>query len=421
MIHCRSASAAAILAAIIVVLIASARDADTQDNGARPLTLAGTLRELPSVAAAPSGQPQLAVSVDGRVVLSWMERLGDTRRHAFRYAFRDAAGWTTPRTIVERDDFFVNWADVPSVFPLRGGALIAHWLQKNGAGTYAYDVRLAVSDSDARTWSADRKPYTDTSESEHGFGSFFNWPGGGAGLVWLDGRELKPGGHGGHGGGGAMTLRAARVTEDGSATSDTLLDARVCECCPTAAIATSRGAIVAYRDRSDTEVRDIAVMRFDNGKWEGPTYVHEDRWQINACPVNGPALAAIGDRVALAWFTAQGDVPRAMLAFSTDGGKSFGKPVRLDDVQTLGRVDVVMLDDGRAVASWLEFIPGGSEFRARIVAPNGTRGPHFTVTTSSADRQSGYPRMVRTGNELIFAWTATRPTPQVKTAALTLP
>src|SRR5688500_170057 len=133
MIHLRSTLPAVFLAALVVALTASTRDAITQDSGARALTLTGTLRELPSVAAAPSGQPQLAVSAEGRTVLSWMERLGETRRHAFRYAFRDAAGWSVPRTIVERDDFFVNWADVPSVFPVGGGALVAHWLQKNGA------------------------------------------------------------------------------------------------------------------------------------------------------------------------------------------------------------------------------------------------------------------------------------------------
>jgi hypothetical protein len=110
-----------------------------------------------------------------------------------------------------------------------------------------------------------------------------------------------------------------------------------------------------------------------------------------------------------------------MVAFSNDGGKTFGQPVRVDDAQTLGRVDAVMLDDGRAVVSWLEFMPGASEFRARIVSPDGTREPAFRVTASTADRQAGYPRMVRAGKELIFAWTATRPTPHVKTAAVRLP
>lgn len=381
----------------------------------------GPIKELAAVAGSPSGQPQLAVAADGRVVLSWLEKIGEPTKYAFKYALREGDGWTAARTIVERDNFFVNWADVPSVFPMRAGGLVAHWLQRNGPGTYAYDVRLSVSDKAAATWSADRTPYTDTSQTEHGFASFFDWPGGDTGLVWLDGREMTGGGgHDGHGG-GAMTLRAARIAPDGTVADEARIDARVCECCPTGAVATATGALVAYRDRSETEIRDIAVLRLENGRWHGPTYVHADNWQINACPVNGPALAAAGDRVALAWFTAQGDTPRAMVAFSRDGGRSFGTPVRVDEAQTLGRVDVVMLDDGRAVVSWLEFVPGASEFRARIVSPDGTRQPAFRVTASTADRQAGHPRMVRAGDELIFAWTSTQPKPQVKSAAVRVP
>jgi hypothetical protein len=386
-------------------------------TAAQPL---GPIQELAVVASTPSGQPHLAVGADGRVILSWLEKIGEPSKYAFKYAFRQGERWSTPRTIVERDNFFVNWADVPSVFPMRAGGLVAHWLQKNGEGTYAYDVRLSLSDEDAATWGPDRTPYTDTSQTEHGFASFFDWPGEATGVVWLDGREMTGGGHDGHAG-GAMTLRAGRINRDGSVSEERRIDARVCECCPTTAVATARGALVAYRDRSESEVRDIGVMRLEDGQWHGPTYVHADNWRINACPVNGPALAAAGDRVALAWFTAQADTPRAMVAFSSDGGQTFGPPVRVDDAQTLGRVDAVMLDDGRAVVSWLEFQPGASEFRARVVSPDGTREPAFRITTSTADRQSGYPRMVRAGKDLVFAWTSPRPTAQVKTAVVRLP
>jgi hypothetical protein len=382
----------------------------------------GTLRELPSPAIAPSAQPQLAVGSDGRVVLSWLEQAGATKTRAFRYAYRRGSEWTTPTTIVERDNFFVNWADVPSVYPRGGGRLAAHWLQYNGAGTYAYDVRLSVSDPRGRNWMPDAAPHRDGTNTEHGFASFFEWPGGGTGVVWLDGREMS----GGHGGGheaerGAMTLRAARLAPDGAIGEDVRLEARVCECCPTTAVATSRGAVVAYRDRSDTEVRDIGVIRLENGKWTAPALVHADNWQIKACPVNGPALAASADRVALAWFTAQGDQPRVLVAFSNDAGRTWGAPVRVDEARSLGRVDAVMLDDGSAVVMWMEHLESGSELRARVVHPTGKREPFITVTSMTADRQSGHARMVRSGRELVFAWVATKPTMQVKTAVATLP
>ena len=422
--HPTLTAAAVCLTAAVTVLAASARQSSPLRVLDQPPAVS-ELQQLTLAAGTPSGQPQLAVDHSGRVAVSWLERIGNGPRHAFKYAFREGLRWSSPRTIVERDDFFVNWADVPSIFPLaQTGRWVAHWLQKNGSGTYAYDVRIAASDRDATTWSEGRLPYNDASQSEHGFATFFDLNGK-TGVTWLDGREMAASsassgaGHQGHTQ-GAMTLRTAAIQPDGIIGADMRLDARVCECCPTAAVATASGALVAYRDRSEDEIRDIAVLRLENGKWLGPTYVHADRWKIAACPVNGPALAALGDRVALAWFTAEGDSPRALLAFSTDGGRSFGPPIRVDDVQTLGRVDVVMLADGRAVVSWLEFVEQGSELRARVIAPDGRRSAHFTITASSADRQSGYARMVRSGNDLVFAWTSTRPALQIKTAVLTV-
>ncbi len=394
-------------AAVVIGLVATAR-------GERSIS---PLRELASPAAPPSAQPQLVVDAAGRVILSWLEHVGTTTTRAFRYAYRDGDRWTAPTTIVERDRFFVNWADVPSVFPVGGGRLAAHWLQYNGPGTYAYDVRVAFSDAEGKNWSPDIAPHRDASHTEHGFASFFTSPGGATGVAWLDGREMS-GAHGAEH--GAMTLRATTIAPDGRTGDEVRLDARVCECCPTTAVATASGALVAYRDRSDSEVRDIAVARLQNGTWQPPALVHADNWKIDACPVNGPALAATGDHVALAWFTAEGDRPRVNVAFSDDGGATWGAPIRVDEAKSLGRVDTVLLDDGRAVVLWMEHLDSGSELRARIVAPNGTRDSYITVASMTANRQSGYARMVRSGHDLIFAWVSNNPTSQVKTAVASL-
>jgi hypothetical protein len=381
----------------------------------------GPLRELAAAATSPSAQPQLAVGRDGRVVLSWLEDVGRGGARAFRYAYRDGNRWSAPVTITEREHLFVNWADVPSVFPLGDGRLAAHWLQYNGEGSYAYDVRLSISDREGRNWSRDAAPHRDGTMTEHGFVSFFEWPGGGTGVVWLDGREMGVGEHASHDGAHtAMTLRAARIAPDGTIGEDVRIDDRVCECCPTTAVATTRGAIVAYRDRSHEEVRDIGVIRLENGKWQAPALVHSDNWQIDACPVNGPALAASGDRVVLAWFTAEGDQPRTLAAFSSDAGKTWSKPIRVDEAKSLGRVDAVMLDDGRAVVMWMEHLDSGSELRARVIRSNGSREPHITVAATTADRNAGHARMVRAGNELIFAWVSSRPTMSIKTAVATV-
>jgi hypothetical protein len=103
-----------------------------------------------------------------------------------------------------------------------------------------------------------------------------------------------------------------------------------------------------------------------------------DGWEVNGCPVNGPAVAAAGPQVAAAWFTAANETSRVNVAFSADSGATFGPPIVVDDGRPLGRVDVVLLDQGRALVSWLEQSANGAELRPleRLPAddPLGARG-----------------------------------------------
>lgn len=376
------------------------------------------IEPLTSPAAAGSAQPQLTVSSRG-ALLSWVERSGDAA--TLKFAERVATGWSEARTVASGSDWFVNWADVSSVLRLDDGTLYGHWLQKSGASTYAYDVRLSRSADEGRTWSPSSTPHHDGTQTEHGFASLFQMPGAGLGLVWLDGRGMKTGGHEGHGGGGDMSVRGAIFDTTGKQVADMPVDLRVCECCPTAAAVTSEGPIVAYRDRSPGEIRDIAVSRLVGGKWTQGVPVHNDNWKIAACPVNGPALSASGRRVALAWFTAQGDEGHAYAAFSSDAGHAFGPPIRLDDASALGRVDIALLEDGTAVATWIEFADGRAQFKMRRVQAEGPRSPALGVASLAASRASGYPRMARAGHELIFAWTESGETPRVLTAVAAIP
>ena len=376
---------------------------------------------LTSPATGSSAQPQLSVSSRG-VLLSWIERSGDLA--TLKFAERTASGWTESRTVASGRDWFVNWADVPSVMRLPSGTLVAHWLQKSGPDTYAYDVRLSYSQDEGRTWSPSFIPHHDGTKTEHGFASLFPL-GDGLGAIWLDGRNMKPAaGHDEHGGGGVMTVHFARFDKNWKQVEESAVDARVCECCPTAVTVTSEGVIAAFRDRSASEIRDIYTSRLVNGKWSEPAAVHADGWKIAACPVNGPALSASGRNVAASWFTVKGDQGQAYLAFSADAGRTYGAPIRVDDGGSLGRVDVALTPDGgAAVATWIEFAEQRSQFRARRIGRDGTRSAPVTITGLASGRASGYPRMAMTGRELVFAWTESGAggAMQVKTATAPLP
>lgn len=363
--------------------------------------------------AVPSGPdavaPNLARAPDGSVLLSWTEpREGGG--HALKFARLDAAGeWSEPRLIAAGENWFVNWADFPAMAHLADGTLVAHWLKKSGPATYAYDVMVARSSDGGATWTDGERAHGDDTQTEHGFVSLLPTADDRLRIVWLDGRETDGGGHaahvnGGHGH-GKMGLRTRELASDGGWDDEELLDESVCDCCQTAAVETDRGTLVAYRNRTDDEIRDIWVTTRRDGRWTAPRPLHEDGWHISGCPVNGPSMAVVGARVVAAWFTAPDGVPRVKAAFSDDGGDSFGAPVVVDEGHAMGRVGTALLDDGSALVSSLTAGRDEAVIAVRRIHGDGTLDAPVTVARSSAARASGFPRMIRYGDGVLLAWT----------------
>ncbi len=335
-------------------------------------------------------------------------------------------------TITTSSAIFANWADFPSMTIAPDGTMVAHVAETSDPNEpYAYDVVLYQSKDQGRSWTRLGTAHDDGTATEHGFVSMVppQVQNDGVTMFWLDGRNMaSDGAHGaqggGHGGGtGAMTLRTATMQPDGSIATPVVIDDRVCDCCPTSAAMTSSGPIVAYRNRSRDEVRDISIVRFVDGKWTSPELVHHDNWEIFGCPVNGPAIDAVENRVVIVWWTAANSEPVTSAVFSSDGGATFGKRIQIakqgDHKRPLGRVDVVLLEEsGDAVVSWLSAEPtdqyaaesssydtGGAVLRARRIRADGHMGDPYIVAIMTPGRASGFPRMNRVGDHLFFTWT----------------
>lgn len=371
------------------------------------------IRELP-VASVSSGEPNLTLSQKGDVFLSWLERVADTTA-ALRFSRLEEQTWGEPGEVARGNNWFVNWADFPSlaVFPGQDRALAAHWLQKRAAGTYDYDVHIAISQDGGQRWSPSFIPHRDSVAAEHGFVSMAPLPNGRLLAVWLDGRNTKStSGHTDHDhtGGGPMTLRSAEFDVSGQLFAEVELDNRVCDCCQTDVAMTKSGPIVVYRNRTEEEVRDIAVIRRTNGQWSEPQVLGHDHWEIMGCPVNGPAIAAQGNSVAVAWFTGAGEDYKVQVIFSQDGGETFSAPRRIDEGNPLGRVDIVWMDEGHVLVSWVEERETGGKIKlARVEAG---RGEYSTFDLAGIDlsRQSGFPILEKSGEDYLLAFTEVRDT-----------
>ncbi|MCG8606668.1 hypothetical protein MJD09_16995 [bacterium] len=363
---------------------------------------------IESPANSNSGQANLVTSKDGQVCLTWLEPT-DENSVAFRFSLLGDGGWSRPGTIATGENWIVYWADLPSLSWLRDGTMAAHWI---GQATHLYDVNLAFSHDQGSTWTEPISPHRDGTDTEHGFASLLPWKENQVWVAWLDGRNHARDYDGP--GKGDTALRFATITSHGEFHAETVLDPRVCDCCPTAAVLTMSGPVVAYRDRSDSEERDIAIVRFEDGAWTGPQVVGEDGWQIQGCPVNGPAISTEGNHLALAWFTGAKDQAAVKIVLSTDGGRSFGPPIQIDDGQPIGSPTVQTLSDGSALVGWMESTREGADFRLRRVSVDGTLGASKTINTKAS--ATGMPRMIHQGEWMIFAWTQTGETKQVLTA-----
>lgn len=364
--------------------------------------------------ALPGSMGASLARVAGTPLLSWLEPLPDSNtpdtgneRWRLRSSrFRDSS-WVPPVTVAEGGDLFANWADFPGVGAVGvpgDSSAVAHWLAVSGPDKYAYSIALAGTKDGGATWNPLGWLPKDRTAAEHGFVSWLPEAGrqrGGGGLraFWLDGRGMPAG--------GPMTLRSATVDPERGSSGEELLDDSVCDCCQTDAAMTSEGPIVVYRDRTTEEIRDIAIRRSRQGTWSPPMLVHADGWHIAGCPVNGPAVAALDRRVAVAWFTGA-PTPRVLLAFSMDAGATFSPPIPIDTESPLGRVDLVLDREGRAIVAWLGHEPGEKEraaLRLQRFPPTGPAGGAITIATTASGRASGFPRLLLDDEHLLVAWT----------------
>lgn len=414
----------------------------------------------PDIAEVPAGPGSLAPRVtripDGGALLSWLEP--EATGTALRWSALADSAWSAPQTIVSSPNLLLNAADVPGIGALGNGRLVAHWRETREPAGAGYDAKVALSFDSGRTWEKAVTPHRDHADAEHGFVAVFEasppFENGGrertnsrpqgasgssteafdltgsssngasangnalkdrdvteidAGIAWIDGREAATSPQ-------AFSSQLIVTTlESGGDVGlglEQVLDPRTCECCPLASARAGDVTLLAYRDRSEDDHRDIAVMRrAPDGNWSGPVRVHDDAWQVMGCPVNGPAIDADGSRVAIAWFTASLQDPRVLLSFSDDAGSTWSDPVRVDSPaagQAAGHAGIALLEDGSVLVTHVVRQDGRLVVIANRVVQGSPPGPGSTIARDVV----GIPQLARAGDRVHLAWAERVPPPE---------
>jgi hypothetical protein len=200
-----------------------------------------------------------------------------------------------------------------------------------------------------------------------------------------------------------MRLYTTTIIPKGELGLEIMLDNMVCECCPTSAVNTSVGPLVAFRDRYADETRNIQLAFINDNQLPRP--INEDGWIVPGCPVNGPAMVANGDNVAIAWYTAPDNKPQVNISFSNDGGRTFGNLIRLDGGSAIGRTDLIWLDDENVLVSWLAEGEESGKLELKTVNSNTGAVDFFKSYTISSSRGSGYPKLAMAKGLVFVVWT----------------
>ena len=347
-----------------------------------------------------NAQPNL-VSSNGNLSLSWISSK-EKNKPILHISHYKNGEWMKPQTIAKGSDWFVNWADFPA-HAINEDLIITSYLKKSASGTYTYDVVLSLQDLSGKKIKDDFLLNTDGVKAEHGFVSIIPSTNKGFFITWLDGRNtIEKKMNGNH---KPMTIRFAEITNNGDIINESQLDAATCDCCQTSIANTNNGPVVVYRDRSEKEVRDIYIVRNINGVWTTPFSIHNDGWIINGCPVNGPKVVANSSNLAVAWFTVVNTNPIVNISFSTSNGDSFGTPLKLNDHDAIGRVDVAFLNKKEVIVSYMEFDEIGTYLKIKKVSIDGVVSKPILITKIDGGRNTGVPQLEIINNEIFIVWT----------------
>ena len=358
------------------------------------------IQEIPFFYENSNAQPNL-VSSNGSLTLSWISSKEENKA-SLNYSRYMEGRWIKPQVIASGSDWFINWADFPA-HAINQDLIITSHLKKSASGRYTYDVILNLQKLSGEKIKENFLLNTDGVEAEHGFVSIMANNEKGFFITWLDGRNtIEKKLEGDH---KPMTIRFAEITDKGDVIKESELDASTCDCCQTSIAITNDGPIVVYRDRGEKEVRDIYSVKNINGTWEEPNVVHDDGWIINGCPVNGPKVAVNSKDLAIAWFTVSNDNPLVNVSFSKNNGNSFGAPLKVNDHDTIGRVDVSFLNDEEVIVSYMEVDDIGTYLRIKKVSFDGKISEPITISKIDGGRNTGVPQLEIIDSEIFIVWT----------------
>ena len=297
----------------------------------------------------------------------------------------------------------------------RAPDVVVVWTSKASSGTRLLSAR---SDDGGRRFSAPVPLPGSDAPGNRGWESVAVTRGGGVVAAWLDHRETAAHGarHGTQDGAARAQLSKLFFGPVGGGGAGQALTSGVCYCCKTTLATDADGRVyVAWRHVYPGNVRDIAfTMSNDGGKtFAAPIRVSDDRWVLDGCPENGPALAVDASRrVHVVWPTLvppanrSGEPTMELFHAMSSDGRRFTARQRIPSGGVARHPQMALGSRGDLVIVWDE--PAGG--RRRIAMARGTIGESgglsFARQTIEDGSSATYPVVAVTSDGPLVAWTS---------------
>ena len=359
------------------------------------------------------GQPSVALERDRGFIVTWQSTTQNAT--SLNWIALNFDGQQTGRGVIARgSNWFVNWADIPALAVLDNGDWVAFWLERNDPSMpEGYDIRVVRSTDRGATWSTPVSPHRDGTKTQHGFVSMIAAGSDRVLVSWLDGRlaaaaNPNSSSHSAHDHEDApMTLRSAVLNRDNQISEELAIDEQSCSCCQTDMARWGDQSMIVYRDRTDEEIRDIAVAQRSSTRWGLPKRIHDDGWKIEGCPVNGPAIAVGNGRGMVFWPTFVDDqmTLRYVVAESPD---ALANGPRMNELQLpaapSGRVDAVTWHDG-FLMTWISRAKDRPAVEVAVLDAQGRIELGAPIAEPALrGRSTGFPRVASDGKRGLVVW-----------------
>lgn len=379
-----------LLAVILLVLFITPSIARTQQQ-----------RQPHQHGSVPAGDgsfnPFLVSDNRGGFYLAFIQRANGACNVMLRHS-TDGRVFSEPVRVNSREpDATVRNENPPKLAVSAQGDVYVCWASERAK--WKGDIRFARSTDAGRTFSPAISLNSDAGgpPAGHAFQSIAVDRSGLIYATWIDERNKKPNDRGAEIWLSTSDDRGRTFSRDRRILSD------VCECCRTNIQIDSAGRLfLSYRTvpAAGPMYRDIIVARSDDaGKTFKTTRVSADGWDLNACPVTGPALCIDGrDRITVLWFTGDVRAPGLYFTSSVDHGESYAPRKRLDPDQKLGKhAQAVALPDGKTLVAWDDAAEGVASVLGLLDAGNGT----FSRTITELD--VAYPTLATNDRLTVMA------------------